>query len=756
MANRLSYELLENARSIRLLQIEDGYYGESLTCVISHHILEITPPFSALSYVWGDPKSTADIICNGISIEIGLNLGRALRWLRERKKELSPYFWVDALCINQEDLDERSSQVKIMGDIYSRAERVVSYIGEESSDLDDAWDVLKVLFGASVDASQSAERAQEVKQLFMSGYFKQIDPALTPIPPHDSLKWNALSNFWRREYFSRMWIIQEIVLAKEEPLVVCGPRLVRWKAIACSARFLYELGIVDSGKLATNFLNVCVLQDIRSATSNRELLYLLAATHRFRSGDPRDKVYALYGLASDVHGEPGNEASALFEPDYRISVTDMFTQLASQLMKRRYGLSVLAYAVNNPGRQAELPSWVPDWSASTNTDGEATKKLLNLSMGLEESGYKASLFPGQIAISGDRRRLHLRGTRVGVVRWASCPLEGEHFDMFPSFRKPLIFVDAWSKCMKQLGIMDDNYVSGGLVINAMWRTLIANRNRYRVAVTDDYYIHFLHFWKLTRIVDTAAVEYQRHHPRRCMTDKGVTTDLDDPGDITGWQNELEADAKGRYLFRLLSHRVGAVCTCGRKGSRYDSQAVDASSGRQNLEEDAIQGSFNQGTKPAMMSNSIASAVDDTCISCVAVHNITNGTSQLPVRKNDPTLAMIDQDPLLAEYYRRLREDEQEPIPIVEAEANSYASVIARVCGRLLFVTDGKLVGLGDPNVIDGDEVWLLPGTEMPFILRSTSSNHHLLVGEAYVHGIMDGSGVQNSAQSLATRSQIVI
>jgi hypothetical protein len=87
----------------------------------------------ALSYVWGDESSKRKIFCNGKVIEIGTNLYGALFSFSKQLKD-SANIWADAICINQQDAEERNSQVLLMRDIYSRAKEVISYLGEADSD----------------------------------------------------------------------------------------------------------------------------------------------------------------------------------------------------------------------------------------------------------------------------------------------------------------------------------------------------------------------------------------------------------------------------------------------------------------------------------------------------------------------------------------------------------------------------------------------------------------------------------------------
>ena len=105
--------------------------------------------YEALSYTWGSSKDqvTAKVTdpshLGNTTIQIGLNLACALRYLRH--SGIARTFWIDAICINQDDADERNAQVKRMGDIYSIANRVVVWLGEQADDSKHAFSTLDYL-----------------------------------------------------------------------------------------------------------------------------------------------------------------------------------------------------------------------------------------------------------------------------------------------------------------------------------------------------------------------------------------------------------------------------------------------------------------------------------------------------------------------------------------------------------------------------------------------------------------------------------
>jgi hypothetical protein len=126
----------------RLIDILPGEPTSPLQCTISEYPLQYSPKYEALSYAWGALETSGPtIVLSGRVFRISTELDSALR--RLRRPDEARTFWIDAICINQTDTAERSSQVAVMKDIYRSAERVVAWLGEESSDSNRAMAFLK-------------------------------------------------------------------------------------------------------------------------------------------------------------------------------------------------------------------------------------------------------------------------------------------------------------------------------------------------------------------------------------------------------------------------------------------------------------------------------------------------------------------------------------------------------------------------------------------------------------------------------------
>jgi tetratricopeptide (TPR) repeat protein len=203
------YQPLNDSRSeIRLIEILFDGGDEMVRCRLSISSLEDNPKFTALSYVWGSPKITEDIIINDELFPATVNLAIALKYVKVHWCQNFPdrdlrlfRLWVDAICINQKDPDERSSQVELMRDIYSKAELVLSWLGHGIDEVDIAIDALKKITKETMGLGTEYTRVEWLKSY--------------PTWWNDSAEiWGSIQSFLRLPYWRRIWIFQELVLGK--------------------------------------------------------------------------------------------------------------------------------------------------------------------------------------------------------------------------------------------------------------------------------------------------------------------------------------------------------------------------------------------------------------------------------------------------------------------------------------------------------------------------------------------------------------
>lgn len=265
----------EETRLITLLPASNS--TDPIRCKLTHVRFKGIKDYEALSYTWGNSKSKKKILMNGKTVAVTENLQSALEHLR---LESDPrIIWIDALCINQNDTKERTHQVREMHQIYSRATNVLVWLGPEENHSDLALTLIKEA-GAS--------------HAIGTTFTELINTA-------PDLQRTALDNLLKRQYWHRVWIIQEIGLARHIK-VHCGRLSIDWSYVALFFFRLQNLGRRVDGSF---------LQDIRRSmpanlqpiwrfchqnSINITLRSLLGASLHSVCQDPRDKIYGLLAL----------------------------------------------------------------------------------------------------------------------------------------------------------------------------------------------------------------------------------------------------------------------------------------------------------------------------------------------------------------------------------------------------------------------------------------------------------------------------
>lgn len=287
--------------------------------------------FEALSYTWGEEKPGVEIELDGKFVKIPTNLEAALRALynlAETRKGMK--YWVDYLCINQQDTCEKEHQVKRMRHIYSSARAVIVWLGQATPEDKDAF-----------RAMQNICRTGEIPKESLPG------------------QWNALCKFMAKQYWGRTWIIQELALNHNATLLLCGKRrftrgMIRKGAHFCQ-KYLQEQNLLgtDEGeeKWATSRRVGQLLRLTYSPDRERNTEHHLNLVRKASVTDPRDKVFGILGLVDP-------EVSKKITPDYKRSVQQVYTDLTTLLIQNSGGLDqILLGGLVKQG----WPSWVPDW-----------------------------------------------------------------------------------------------------------------------------------------------------------------------------------------------------------------------------------------------------------------------------------------------------------------------------------------------------------------------------------------------------------
>lgn len=190
--------------------------------------------YHALSYCWGNPKNLRPIVCNGQDMEIHSNLYDALVVLKQLRPGVA--IWADAICINQKDKDEKMAQIKIMGKIYSKARQVWAFLGDAPPGMAE----LMVHLPELCRVCQKMESSSQSWVALQPGNWSKRTSGFheTPsLPSAGSRVWETLMSVMTSEYFNRLWILQEVSLARRVDFL-CGSHSISWNQM----RLLFTVG----------------------------------------------------------------------------------------------------------------------------------------------------------------------------------------------------------------------------------------------------------------------------------------------------------------------------------------------------------------------------------------------------------------------------------------------------------------------------------------------------------------------------------
>ncbi|PSN59780.1 HET-domain-containing protein [Corynespora cassiicola Philippines] len=329
----LNYEL---GQEIRLIVLLSGNHQEPLLCEIVHANLLDKPKFEALSYTWadeyGDGSIRGEITCVPCHrvIRLTANCENALRRLRLRTK--SRTIWVDAVCIDQNNIKERNHQVRQMCSIYASAQQVVIYLSNPFTD-----------------------EAKVAKHLSKSCIIREQGTLINVAMPEEFSDRGlriSMASFLSQRCFDRVWVLQEVALAKKATIIGVGYTL-DWAIF--SAERLRKAKIPCQNLSGTTPAVLYFENELYKKAPR--LIDLLHAARNSKCQDPRDKVFALLSIATDPW-------LAKIDIDYAKSVDWIYMHICILAIQNERSLQILSHVREKSGDRT-LPSWVPDWTSPT-------------------------------------------------------------------------------------------------------------------------------------------------------------------------------------------------------------------------------------------------------------------------------------------------------------------------------------------------------------------------------------------------------
>jgi hypothetical protein len=457
-----TYLPLPTLESIRILRLHAGRFSDPIFCSFSLSSLP-TPgasakhglEYEAVSYVWGDRTSTADIDCDGYRLTVPRSLHKFLRRLRHQERYRA--LWADAICINQQDLAEKTVQVNIMGRIFQNAKRTLFCLSDSEPALS-----LKGTLNRIVLYRGFIQQCESI--LGDEGQSHQITPCIKTLQRLGDATFGILKEVLDLEWFHRAWIVQEFGLAKDGVFiwgseeipkddllglvkVLCNfaPNICRQHKTLNEVQQAYNMMTsytethiqlryedslasfwhIDSTKIELSFMQI--LNKIRDSGCKATLEV--------------DHLYAFFGHPkAKIRGKHRIDINYFRRPE------ETFQEFAMHCLEREEGLMLLS-CVYHEAKIIEdrtdahwIPSWAPRWNIPN--------PYMELGGVLGSNFYHAGIHQRhrwalhRFTVNGDE--LHVSGHVVGNVKTALRACREEHFtdELFPRTRDILTAVVA--------------------------------------------------------------------------------------------------------------------------------------------------------------------------------------------------------------------------------------------------------------------------------------------------------------------------
>ncbi|KAJ9157839.1 Ankyrin and het domain-containing protein [Pleurostoma richardsiae] len=345
------YQPLEYDDSIRLLHLEPSLERDADLRGALHHATlsncdyDLVEPYTALSYVWGNPAQKGVIHLGGRAVEITTNLDTALRDMRE--KDRLHRIWADALCIDQSNIPERNQQVSLMGRIYSTAHHTVIHLGNSTADVGRLFGSLQSQTRTTIQGKMAAGQIQS---------------------PTDVINLEIVrEDLLARPWFRRVWVFQELVLSRDA-WVQCGHSRTRWHHFCdalgvenvTKAMLLGALSVSNKSLSVTPRSGLLENMNMRRYDAFEAPLYSLLSCRRgIGATDARNIVFGHLGVVSDRE-----KCDEFIKVDYGKDLRQVYIEAAWYFLNCS-GLEELLYHAMDPSPvdcNPDIPSWCPRWS----------------------------------------------------------------------------------------------------------------------------------------------------------------------------------------------------------------------------------------------------------------------------------------------------------------------------------------------------------------------------------------------------------
>lgn len=662
--------LRSGSDEIRLVTIKPASkLSEEVHCNIESVRLSTSPEYQALSYAWGDASITEEINVDGTVFRVTTNLASALRRLRLWKEGIR--FWIDAICINQTSVFEKNHQIPLMGRIYSQAEGVIMWLGEEENNSSLAIAFLN-RWHDGIFAAQNN----------VPGRFgtRPLEAAISFIEdPIDEQSIQAVNFLLMRSYWSRIWIIQEIVLAKTR-LVLCGAQSIEFDKFELTIDFWREtrtISNVGDDALKNDIDRIFSLGPLSSVTAlsflvidrlNRrnakpdglpyqpDVLLLIKRSLGFHCTDSRDRLYSLFGLMDSQH--------LPMQPNYQLSLEEVNTSFTTGLVQASLRLDAISLAGLRSAHatasaKTDYSTWVPEYISRSS----GRRNIMDLSF---TNKYRAAKNAKAEFTFQHLHILHARGMICSKV----MAIDDPGTDKLHLFGGEQEWLWKWL-ALAEFDSREAKHPTGILWLQAFFRTLTCD-------------------------------------PSDSSLDKAEFNNEEDE-----WRFHNLADGFMSYM-RYMALQAGRACLS--RPARTDEMHLDLSSILELAQQERMRKEIAYWTA--------SSSSNENEILRIQLLEKFCG------KKNEPNSISLNwpfEEYGSEEYNLNIR--------------NFVGRIAVTTAGRSFFVTQEGYMGLAPRSAKKGDLICVLLGCSVPVIIRNIGTNY-LVVGDTYVYGMMLGEMVE--------------
>ena len=432
-----SFKPLPNPRTdCRLLCIHPGRTSDPIICTTDVvELAEATGRYHALSYCWGSQYRTRPIIRDGQTLNVTPNLESALR--RLRAPDVARDFWIDQLCIDQDNIEEKEQQIGLMTDIYRLSCKLLIWLGDDGEESRKAYKIIGRLLKLDPFARPEHNNSNDGRQLQTKGCIDLDQLKSHGLPGAKDPGWQELRNLLSRPWFSRIWTIQEAASAADADFLWGKEYTLNWESMVSIMRLVWEhlpktlLGsdIVLRGLPADSVYRITATIRMLDDRNYHDLFNLALMYKAYGASKPHDKLYALLNISSSSQVvDYGKAAETIFHEMAYQNINQVYeeiTRRSEELSQEQWhpfpGISqgphlrmiALICAAGIANQQLSLPSWVPDWTVDLFPAPIWTRKTYYKS----RASANASDWPGAPLANLSLERPTIVNKNLAEIKW---------------------------------------------------------------------------------------------------------------------------------------------------------------------------------------------------------------------------------------------------------------------------------------------------------------------------------------------------